>query len=330
MDRQESIWTTWPRRQTNNKDHRTSTGHWKVCMCHGPRPYPKSQPLQTLLRLLIWFPPKHTSLRVTKYSLIDSFCTMPKPKGGVNQKVAAANDKKAQNEAQVKAKQSAEQEKTASKEWSDGANLRGAKKADDAAAKADEAARKRREKEALLAEEESNMGAGGKPKNKTPVLSKQGKNKKKDDLSLLENALVGAADKKAKAQKLADRQKADEAKRLEQEKALKKEQEKPMDPLLANTEQMLAGTEDDLVGRAANVALGVDGAGSGIDAALGSLNVGGGGVVVTNRKALYMAFEERKMAEIKEEQPGLKMSQYMERVFALWKKSPENPENQVM
>jgi membrane protein involved in colicin uptake len=259
---------------------------------------------------------------------------MPKPKGGggVNQKVAAANDKKAQNEAQVKAKQSAEQEKAASKEWSDGANLRGAKKADDAAAKADEAARKKREKEALLAEEESTLGTGsGKPKNKIPVLSKQGKNKKKDDLSLLENALVGAADKKAKAQKLADRQKADEAKRLEQEKALKKEQEKPMDPLLANTEQMLAGTADELVGRAANVALGVDGAGSGIDAALGSLNLGGGGggVVVTNRKALYMAFEERKMAELKQEQPGLKMSQYKERIFALWKKSPENPENQV-
>ena len=34
------------------------------------------------------------------------------------------------------------------------------------------------------------------------------------------------------------------------------------------------------------------------------------------------------MEQLKEELPGLKRSQYKERIFALWKKSPDNPMNQ--
>jgi len=32
---------------------------------------------------------------------------------------------------------------------------------------------------------------------------------------------------------------------------------------------------------------------------------------------------------LKEELPGLKLSQYKERIFDLWKTAPENPRNQV-
>jgi hypothetical protein len=31
---------------------------------------------------------------------------------------------------------------------------------------------------------------------------------------------------------------------------------------------------------------------------------------------------------MKEELPGLKLSQYKERIFEQWKRSPENPDNQ--
>ena len=46
-------------------------------------------------------------------------------------------------------------------------------------------------------------------------------------------------------------------------------------------------------------------------------------------KALHMAFEERMMPEMKEQYPGLRKSQYKEKIFQLWKKSAENPMNRI-
>ena len=204
--------------------------------------------------------------------------------------------------------------------------MRGAAKADAAAQKADEAARKRREKAALLAEEEADMGSGGKPK-KTATLSKgKGKKKGKNDLSLLEDAPVTGAEKKMKAKKQAEREKAE---KLKAEQAKKKEEDaKPMDPLLANTEDMIRGTADDLVGRNANKALDEEHGVSGIDGALSALNVGSAGAAVgQNSKALFKAYEERMLPEVKDDYPGLKLSQYKEKIFQMWKKSPENPVN---
>eukprot|EP00525_Craspedostauros_australis_P003362 CAMPEP_0198130894 /NCGR_PEP_ID=MMETSP1442-20131203/54928_1 /TAXON_ID= /ORGANISM="Craspedostauros australis, Strain CCMP3328" /LENGTH=245 /DNA_ID=CAMNT_0043791595 /DNA_START=210 /DNA_END=947 /DNA_ORIENTATION=- len=242
----------------------------------------------------------------------------------MNAKAAAAVEKKAQNDAVKNAKSAADKERQTQQEWSVGANNRGTKRAESAAAKADEAARKRQEKAALLAEEEANLGPGGKVK-RTSALSK--KKKKGNDLSLLEDALVGAADKKVKAKKRAEREKQE---KLKQERLKKEEADaaKVVDPLLANTNAMLAGTEDQLVGRAANKAMDEDGvAASGLDGALNSLSLSGGGEQIRSAKALYKAFEQRMMPEMKEDYPGLKLSQYKEKIFNLWKKSPENPAN---
>lgn len=210
--------------------------------------------------------------------------------------------------------------------WSDGANAKGAARQADAAAKADEAARKRREKEALLAAEEAN-NVGGKAK-KVPTLSKKNA-KKGNDLSLLENALVSGAEKKQKAKKEAERLKAQ---RLQEEEQRRKEAqelaEATKDPLLANTEDMIRGTTDDLVGRAANKALDEDNAVSGIDGALQGLGISVDGTKGPSNKALYKAFEERMMTQMKEDYPGLKLSQYKDKIFQAWKKSPENPANQ--
>lgn len=69
-------------------------------------------------------------------------------------------------------------------------------------------------------------------------------------------------------------------------------------------------------------ALGVSGGGGGAGGG------GGGGPSGTvNMKAAYAAFEEQEMPRLKEGRPGLKMSQYKEALFKLWKKSPMNPQN---
>jgi len=44
---------------------------------------------------------------------------------------------------------------------------------------------------------------------------------------------------------------------------------------------------------------------------------------------LIQAFEEAELAKQKEEKPGLTLHQYKEMIWKLWKKSPDNPLNQV-
>lgn len=236
---------------------------------------------------------------------------------GMNQKAAAALEKKKAAQAVKDSQAAAEQEKKLQAEWSKGANNRGLQRAETAAQKADEAARRRREKAELLAEEEASLGPGGKAK-KTPTLSKKGK-KKKNDLSLLEDALVSEAEKKQKA-KAKKKLELAQAQKLRAEASLKKKDEGVI----------RGGISDDvLVGRAANKALDEENAASGIDGALGALSIStGGGDSNTSAKGLFKAYEARMMPTMKEEYPGLKLSQYKEKIFQSWKRSPENPANQ--
>jgi len=44
-------------------------------------------------------------------------------------------------------------------------------------------------------------------------------------------------------------------------------------------------------------------------------------------KAAYLAFEEKRLAELKEESPSLKLSQLKQMIFKEWQKSPSNPLN---
>ena len=77
---------------------------------------------------------------------------------------------------------------------------------------------------------------------------------------------------------------------------------------------------------------------SGIDAAVEAMTgmsvgggVGGGGSGAkpgtTNMKAAYAMFEEQELPRLKEERPGLKMSQYKEALHKAFQKSPMNPQN---
>lgn len=46
-------------------------------------------------------------------------------------------------------------------------------------------------------------------------------------------------------------------------------------------------------------------------------------------KAALRAYEERRLPEIRKEHPGLRLNQYQNRIYEEFKKSPENPFNQV-
>lgn len=181
-------------------------------------------------------------------------------------------------------------------------------------------ARKKREKEELLRQEEAdNVKLGGKVK-KAPTVQKGKKTKKPDNLSLLEDALVKTADQKLKAQK-----------RLERETKLARETNKqtssslqvPLDPLLANTETMLQVE----AGRSINQQSMQMMASSGIDAALESMGLTGG--VGKTSSMTYKEYEETMLPIVKQDFPGLRLTQYREKVYQMWKKSPDNPNNQM-
>ncbi len=271
---------------------------------------------------------------------------MPKSKG-VNTKKAAGLERKAANKAEKDAAAARERERNEAEEWKVGSNVKKSQRDAAQALKADEQARKRAEKAALLAEEEASMGGGAsasKAKKAAAAAaasgSKSKKKKQKDGLALLEDALVGDADKKVKAAKRAERLKREKEERLRMERERKMADEEgrgktpqSQDPLMANTDAMignsLAMAEN---GQQLNASLEkgeIDA--SGIDSALKSMSVGTGGRdddhPEKRMKALHKAFEERMMPEMKQQYPGLKRSQYLEKIFALWKKSPENPQN---
>ena len=266
------------------------------------------------------------------------------PKGGPNQKAVAAAEKKGAAQSVKEAEKARKAEAATAADWVDPSVARSQARADSAVAKADEAARKKREKEALHAAEEAANGSGGKAaKPKFGAAAKKGGNKKKDDLSMLADALIGDAEKKAKEKKRLDRIKREREAMAAIDAERKAEEERAKrDPLLANTDAMIGGDFDEggggpssvAVGRAANVASMADVQASGVDAALSAMTLGGGGTGGDDRhpekrmKAAYKAYEERMMPEMKSQYPGLKRQQYLDKIFASWKKSPDNPLNQ--
>jgi membrane protein involved in colicin uptake len=277
---------------------------------------------------------KYTHIDTTSQNILQQ-TKMPKSKG-VNAKKAAGMALKAANKAEKDAAAAREREKQEAAEWKKGSNTKGAERAGLKAEKADEQARKKAEKAALLAAEEAEMGGGAsasKARKATASGLKSKKKKPKDALSLLEDTLVGDADKKAKAKKKAARIKKEKEERLRKEREAKKDAESDIvqDPLMANTDSMLGNS------------LGVGGSGrlnaslvagevdaSGIDSALSAMAVGNGkddDHPEKRMKALHLAFEESMMPQMKQDYPGLKRSQYKEKIFAVWKKSPDNPMN---
>lgn len=260
------------------------------------------------------------------------------PSKGPNQKVEAGRALQAANAAKQQAAAEQQRAQQDAADWAVGSNAKRASREQELAAKADDAARKRQEKAELLAAEEAALGTGGTTttaKKAELTVKKKKANQKRNDLALLEDALVSAADKKAKKKKAAEQLAQQQREQQERASHAKKQTEQQaMDPLLANTEQMIGAVLDDNDnegfhgGRRANQARMEETAASGLEAGLESLNVSVGPKLVS-AKALYSAFEERMLPQVKADHPGLRLSQYKEKVWALWKKAPENPANQL-
>lgn len=183
------------------------------------------------------------------------------------------------------------------------------------------------------------MGSGKAVKSKISNTNKKksGGNKKKNDLSLLEDALIGDAEKKSKEKKKMERIKREREAAAKAERERVNVEQKAKDPLLANTDSMIGDFDEDdnyiggAVGRAANVASMAEVQASGVDSAISALSIGGGGDdrhPEKRVKAAYKAYQEKMMPEMKQQYPGLKRQQYLDKIFSSWKKSPENPLNQ--
>jgi len=234
---------------------------------------------------------------------------MGKKKGGGDGGPGAkAKEQKAASAAKKKAEEEKKKEQQKAQEWDKGGNERAERRREQEEAK--EAAKMalaaaKKEQEAKDAAELAKMRAPAGKQRKAE--RKKGGKPKKNDMSALDAFLAQEeAEKKKKAKKKALAS-ATLNTNVEADDLLK--------PNL-NRELLAQKANGEVVA-------------SGIDGALEALNANDGAAEkAPNRKALYMAFEEREMARLRDENPGLKRSQLKDKVWKLWQKSPENPDNQ--
>lgn len=217
-----------------------------------------------------------------------------------NRHVIEANSRNAEKDAKNAAKKAEQDEARAQVEWSAGSNQRGAKRAEDDAAKAAEKERQRLEKKRLEELEEASMPAKGSARPPARIGGGGG----------IPSSIFGGAGGAASAA----------GRPIETVTGTRGVVER--DFLVENTNHVRNNDPDAL-------------SASGIDDALAILDIAARGEAAAgppksvNLKAAYAAFEEREMAKMKVDRPGLKLSQYKERIFALWGRSPENPKNQI-
>lgn len=213
---------------------------------------------------------------------------------------------KAQKAAARKAKEESQNKLKAAKvdaEWKVGANSRSQAKEKANQEKQEEKLRRALEKKAQLEAEESELSRMKKPKGKARKAQKA--KSKKNDFSALNAFLEEEEKEKAK-------------------KAASKSRITDMQPLTKNTNKEKALEEANGIYNA-----------TGIENALEALNVASLGDSPVDKhpekraKAAYLAFETRRMQEIRKELPGLKRSQYKEKLWKEWQKSAENPFNQI-
>ena len=182
--------------------------------------------------------------------------------------------------------------------------------------------KKKQEVAALLAAEEASATG-------TVFKVKKPKKKGKDDLDKLNEALASAP--KTKAQKLAEeKKKAAELKRKKEEEArAKREEEKRKREEDARKAGIVLDHGDKLLVENTNKQDDDVIQASGINSALSALStnevIDEDAHPERRQKAMHKAYVEKMMPIVKQEHPGLRMTQYQEKIFEMWKTSPENP-----
>ena len=235
---------------------------------------------------------------------------------------AQALERKAAAQATKDAQAAAEEERQLAASWAVGSNTKGAAKQREAEEKAAAKAAKQAEKNKILEDEA----------NSAPASGKKTKKKGKDDFDMLNAALAAAPKTKAQKEAEAEAKRKEEAKRREEERRLQKEQEKKAEEEArrkAAAKGIVLNHGDDLMVENTNHR-GEDefASASGLDGALDLLAVGDKAVdkhPERRQKAAFNAYTDKMLPILKEEHPGLKLSQYKERIFQMWKTAPENP-----
>lgn len=202
-----------------------------------------------------------------------------------------------------------------------------------AAEKEAEKLKKAADKAAALAEEDAVLAS---------VVVKKGSTKKakkgKDDFAELQAALASAP--KTAAQKAAERKAAEQAKKKEERMKAEQDAKAAKEARDANemeqaklyaSKGMVSNHMDDLLShKKANNKLDDEDTLdlTGLESVFDAL-AGGMPDKHPRMKAIYTAYYQEQLPIFKEEHPGLKLSQYKERIYEAFQKAPENPNNQT-
>ncbi|TMW65499.1 hypothetical protein Poli38472_008141 [Pythium oligandrum] len=258
---------------------------------------------------------------------------MGKKGGGsnVNTKVEAANAKKAAAQAVKNAKASAAAEAAEAADWSKGSDARGDRRRQEEERKRQEAEAKKAELKRIQALEEHALE---KMEDKSAIRKNTTKAKKEVNKPW-EEALKPAVKKSNRGARAAPAAastapvphngKVTQAmiaakKEAEAAKAAKEAADRAKGITFGNS-----FTEN------RNRSIDVEGEARSLEAALDVLTTDDTAQKHPEKrmKAAYKAFEEAMMPQFRADFPGLKLSQYKDRIFEAWKKSPENPMNQA-
>lgn len=229
-----------------------------------------------------------------------------------------AKDEENQRKAQL------DLERKEAESWKDGSDERSLARQREAEEKSNAKQAKKSEMAALLAQEED--------MNSSVVKKKAAKKKGKDDFDLLNEALAKAPKTKAQIAR-EEKLRVDEARRkTEEDNRIQKEERLKVEEAQKLKAASKGVVIEDMLSIKPNNRLESDFAdASGLDSALDLLHVGDDeddAHPERRQKAMHMAFYERMLPIMKEEHPGLKLSQYKERIFDMWRVSPENPRSQ--
>ncbi|KVI04022.1 coiled-coil domain-containing protein 124 [Cynara cardunculus var. scolymus] len=228
---------------------------------------------------------------------------MPPKKMGVNSKAEAAKARKSATEAERKEKEARDKEE---KYWreAEGAKSRAAKKREEESEKRAEAAARKAEARRLAEIEEKELEK-----------SLKKVDKKTTRVAIPVPKVTEAELRRRKEEEQAQiLKKAEEDKRKQSRTAKEEEYEKMI--LVENTNR------DDAIIEARSV-----------EEAIAQMSVADSLPVDKHPekrlKASFKAFEEAELPQLKAEKPGLTHTQYKDMIWKLWKKSPDNPLNQV-
>uniref|UniRef100_A0AAV1TMP2 HMG box domain-containing protein n=1 Tax=Peronospora matthiolae TaxID=2874970 RepID=A0AAV1TMP2_9STRA len=249
---------------------------------------------------------------------------MGKKQGGPNTKVEAAKAKKAAAKTTKDVAKSAADAQAEAAEWAKGADTRAERKRQEEERKRAEQEAKKAEKQKVLALEEHSL-------NEDKHAIRKQKKTAKEVAKPWEEAVKPAAKKSNRGsnKQLGFVVNGDDSKKLTQaEMAVLKEAEgariagRPgkKEITFENKFQANRNKNKDEPTEARS-----------LDAALDLLSVGDkelGKHPERKAKAAYKAFEEVMLPQVKEDYPGLKLSQYKHKLSEMWRRSPDNPLNQ--